>query len=388
MSDLARTVELLRAYVGFATVSPQSNLGLIHLLAEQLESIGARAEVFAAPCGTKANLFATLGPEGPEGAGGIMLSGHTDVVPVAGQNWSRDPFVLHDEGGALFGRGTCDMKGFIAAVMAMAPGFAKLPLRRPLHFAFTHDEEVGCVGAQGLIAALKTQGIRPALGIIGEPTEMRVIEGHKGCCEYTAQFSGLAGHGSDPSAGVNAAEYAARYVMHLLGLRAALRARAPQGSRFVPPQTTLNIGRIAGGQMHNVIAEQAEVDWEFRPVQRSDFDFVQREVAEFVSTQLLPQMRAVHPGADIQTLTLGEVPGLEVMAQNAARDLVAELTGERAPDVVPFGTEAGLFQQMGMDVVVCGPGSIAQAHKADEFIRLAQLQSCLEMLARLGQRLI
>ncbi len=385
MTALEDTVDLLDRLVSYPTISTDSNVDMIGDLAEYLAGLGARGEVFADDSGTKANLFATLGPEGP---GGILLSGHSDVVPVADQDWTSEPFVLRREGDKLFGRGTCDMKGFIAASLVMARRYADLSLTRPVHFAFTHDEETGCIGARALVPELKARGLRPDIAIIGEPTEMRVIEGHKGCCEYTTQFSGLEGHGSDPDAGVNAVEYAVRYVGRLLTLRAELIARAPSGSRFRPAHTTLNIGRIAGGVAHNVIAGRAEVDWEMRPVQQIDIDFVKTALAAYIETELLPAMRAVHPAADISTQTLGEVTGLEPMAENAARDLVADLTGANSADVVPFGTEAGLFQEMGMDVVVCGPGSIAQAHKADEFVSLDQLQQCLTMLDRLGGRLV
>jgi len=344
---------------------------------------GATVEVFHDPSGTKANLFATLGPDVP---GGIVLSGHSDVVPVADQDWTHEPFDMTEQGDLLFGRGACDMKGFIAATLAMAPEFAKTATKKPIHFAFTHDEETGCIGARSLVKDLVQRGIQPGIVIIGEPTDMRVIEGHKGCFEYTTQFTGLEGHGSAPELGVNAAEYAARYVGHLMGLRQSLRDRAPANSRFEPPETTINIGGIHGGVAHNVIVGKANVDWEMRPVQDSDADFVKQEIGSYVDEQLLPAMRAVHPAANIHVHTHGEVMGLEPMEKNAARDLVAELTGANGADVVSFGTEAGIFQSIGMDAVVCGPGSIAQAHKPDEYVAIDQLDQCLEMLAKLSLR--
>ncbi|WP_298498299.1 acetylornithine deacetylase [uncultured Maritimibacter sp.] len=377
---LIETREILDRLIAFPTVSIDPNLDMIRWIAGYLEGIGARVEIFESPDGTKANLFATLGPEGD---GGIVLSGHSDVVPVEGQAWSSDPFTMREEDGLLYGRGTCDMKGFIACTLAMARVYATRDLSRPVHFAFTHDEEVGCLGAQDLVAALRARGVRPAMAIIGEPTEMRVIEGHKGCCEYTTRFTGLEGHGSRPDLGVNAAEYAARYVMKLLELREALKSRAPMGSPFEPPYTTLNIGGINGGFAHNVIVAQAEVEWEFRPVQPDDMDFVKSEVAAYVDDVLLPAMRAVDPEAGIVTETIGEVAGFEPMETNAARDLVARLTGANEAGVVAFATEAGLFQSLGCDVVVCGPGSIAQAHMADEFVAIDQLAACLDLLDRL-----
>lgn len=382
--QLADTVSLLQRLISYPTVSADSNLEMIAELADRLGRAGARVDLFQDNTGTKANLFATLGPEGN---GGIVLSGHTDVVPVTDQDWSSDPFDLHEEGGRFYGRGACDMKGFIAAATVMADRYARINLRRPLHFAFTYDEEVGCLGARALVPELEKRGIRPAMAIIGEPTSMRVIEGHKGCCEYTVRFSGLEGHGSAPQRGVNAAEYAVRYVTRLMDLRADLMARTAQDSPFEPPWTTINVGRIAGGHAHNVIAGKAEVEWEMRPVQDADRIFVNDAIGSYVHRDLLPAMRAICPDASIETEVIGEVAGLDVMDDNAARDLVTGLVGANGADVVPFGTEAGLFQQYGMSVVVCGPGSIDQAHKPDEFVSLDQLSSCLDMLGKLGASL-
>lgn len=379
------SLPILRDLIAFPTVSTDSNIEMIVHLAERLETIGATVDVMADPTGAKANLFATLGPSDVDG--GILLSGHTDVVPVQDQVWSTDPFEMTEMDGRLYGRGTCDMKGFIAACIAMAPRFAEAIKDRPLHFAFTHDEETGCIGAQNLVSTLRSRGLTPAVGIIGEPTSMKIIEGHKGCCEYTTHFTGLEGHGSAPDRGVNAAEYAARYVSRLMGLRQDLVDRAPNPPRFDPPETTLNIGGIHGGVAHNVIVGRAQVDWEMRPVQNGDADFVKSDLLRYCEETLLPQMRAVAPQADIRTEVVGEVVGLEPMDHNTARDLVAELTGQNGAETVPFGTEAGLFQSMGMDVVVCGPGSIDQAHKPDEYLELSQLKLCEDMLKKLVARL-
>lgn len=382
---LQDTIDLLDRLIAYPTVSTDSNLEMIIDLSGRLQSLGARTHIFGDETGSKATLFGSIGPDVP---GGVLLSGHSDVVPVTDQDWSSDPFEMRQADGRLYGRGTCDMKGFIAASVVMAERYADLPLKRPVHFAYTYDEETGCLGAQALIPELQRLGIKPDIAIIGEPTEMRVIEGHKGCCEYTVRFEGLEGHGSSPDLGVNAAEYAVRYVARLMELRADLRARVPDNSRFDPPYTTINIGRVQGGHAHNVIVGKAEVDWEFRPVQTSDLLFVKDTMQSYIEEVLLPNMRAVYPDADISTETLGEVTGLEPMSENAARDLVSGLLRANGADVVPFGTEAGLFQEMGMDVVVCGPGSIAQAHKPDEFVSIDQMESCLGMLERLGQRLV
>ncbi len=378
------TKALLRHLIAFPTVSTDSNLAMIAFLAERLEAVGARVEVHEDATGTKANLFATLGPEVD---GGILLSGHSDVVPVADQDWTTDPFEMVERDGRLYGRGTCDMKGFIAAAVAMAPFYAERVSNRPIHFAFTHDEETGCLGAQALAPILRARSVRPGVAIIGEPTSMRIIEGHKGCYEYSTHFTGLEGHGSAPDRGVNAVEYAVRYVARLLDLKERLQARAPANGRFDPPWTTINTGALTGGVAHNVIPGKARVDWEMRPVQHGDADFVKADLRDYCAHTLLPAMRAVMPDADIVTEVIGEVDGLIPADENEAKEIFMELTGANGADTVAFGTEAGIFQALGMSAVVCGPGSIEQAHKPDEYLALDQLEECLAMLERLGGKL-
>ncbi|KUJ81317.1 acetylornithine deacetylase [Ruegeria profundi] len=385
MSVLEDTKILLGELISFPTVSSDSNLDMIKHLADRLSACGVEVEIWHNETGTKANLFATLGPKRD---GGIVLSGHSDVVPVTDQDWSSDPFEMEERDGKWYGRGTCDMKGFIAAAVAMAPHYAQLDLQRPVHFAFTYDEEVGCFGARALADTLREKDINPAVAIIGEPTSMRIIEGHKGCYEYTTHFIGLEGHGSGPDRGVNAVEYAVRYVSRLLELKMDLQQRAPANSRFEPPWTTINTGALVGGVAHNVIPGKARVEWEMRPVQKSDADYVKDELHKFCANTLIPAMQAVHPDAAIETEVIGEVDGLEPMDDNKARDLVMELTGANGTDVAPFGTEAGIFQDLGMSVVVCGPGSIEQAHKPDEYVSEDQMAQCLDMLGRLSAKLI
>ena len=384
MIRMAETIDLLGRLVAFPTVSSDSNLEMIVFLADRLSSAGARVEMQQNADGTKANLFATIGPEEP---GGILLSGHSDVVPVTDQEWTTDPFAVTERDGRLYGRGTCDMKGFIAAAVAMAPLYADAATRRPIHFAFTHDEEIGCLGAQALAPLLREREALPSVAIIGEPTLMQVIEGHKGCYEYSVHFTGLEGHGSAPGRGVNAVEFAVRYVMRLMELTEELKARAPATNRFDPPWTTINTGALQGGVAHNVIPGRARIDWEMRPVQTGDADFVKTTLREFCAEELLPRMRKVDPSADIVTEVMGEVDGLVPMDESEARDLVLALTGESDTSTVPFGTEAGIFQALGMSAVVCGPGSIAQAHRPDEYLSLDQLGRCLDMLERLAGRL-
>jgi acetylornithine deacetylase len=380
--DAARAI--LGDLIAYPTVSSESNLGLIGYAGDHLRAAGARLRFLHDETGRKANLFATFGPEGD---GGVILSGHTDVVPATPEEWRSDPFEMREDGGRLYGRGACDMKGFIAAVLALAPQFGAARLHRPLHVALTYDEEVGCFGAQHLVGALRETGLFPSVAIIGEPTEMRVIEGHKGCHEYTTRFDGREGHGSDPDAGVNAVEYAARFIGRLMELREELKARAPQDNRFTPPWSTVQVGRIHGGSARNVIAGHCAVDWELRPINADDAGHALRAMRGYAEDVLLPAMRAVAPEARIETEAIAEVAGLEPASRNEARDIAFALTGADMADLVPFGTEAGLFQAMGLSAVVCGPGSIAQAHKADEFVSLDQLGRCLGMLQGLSSRL-
>ncbi len=375
---------MLGTLVGFPTVSANSNLDMISFLAEVLENAKGRVHMYHDETGNKANLFATIGPEEE---GGIVLAGHSDVVPVTDQAWTTDPFQMKKEYGRLFGRGTCDMKGFIAAAVTMAPEFTRFAERRPIHFAFTYDEEVGCFGAQALVECLKQQGVNPKAAIVGEPTSMRVIDGHKGCYEYSAHFCGKGGHGSLPDMGVNAVEYAAQYVHELVNIKKQLENRAPENSLYDPPWTTINTGRFNGGIARNVIPEQASVEWEMRPVCEEDAVFVKSRLQQFCDRNLLPKMRAVCPQARIDLEVVSEIEDFEPVEQNEAKNILAELTGSHESDLVSFGTEAGIYQSMGMNVAVCGPGSIDQAHKPDEYVTIEQMESCLKMLEGLARKL-
>ncbi|MGE0844795.1 MAG: acetylornithine deacetylase [Flavobacteriaceae bacterium] len=385
MHALRETKAILADLIGFPSVSSDGNLELIAYCAERLEGLGAAISISRDDTGTKANIFATLGPDTD---GGIVLSGHTDVVPADAAEWTHDPFEAVERDGRIYGRGSCDMKGFIAAALAMAPAYAELNLTRPLHFAFTYDEEIGCFGARRMLERLAETGPRPGVCIIGEPTGMRIIEGHKGCYEYTTRFTGAEGHASEPDLGLNAVHYAARYVCRLLELNDELRARAVKNSPFNPPWSTAQAGVIAGGSARNVIARDCAVEWEIRPATYADADFARERMRDYAENVLLPEMLACHPDAAITLEILGEVDGLEVVDRSEAAAIVAELTGSNERDVVSFGTEAGLYQRVGVSTVVCGPGSIEQAHKPDEFVAIEQLDRCLGMLERLGGKLV
>jgi acetylornithine deacetylase len=309
----------------------------------------------------------------------IILSGHTDVVPVS-KGWSSDPFTATIKDDKLYGRGSCDMKGFIACTLAYAEIFKQSNLDRDIHFCYTFDEETACIGAPLLIKELKKRNIKNGICIIGEPTNMKIIDGHKGMNEYTIHFGGLAGHSSKPHKGVNAIEYASRYINKLLQIRQELIKRAPKDCIFDPPHSTLSIGGISGGIAHNVIADKCKVEWETRPVNKADADFVKSEMDKFVNEELLPSMKKVFPKSFIKKEVIGEVIGFEKLNESEACEFVTSITGDNSREVVSFGTEAGLFQEIGISTVVCGPGSIEQAHKIDEFIELNEIKKCLKFL--------
>lgn len=378
----AEALRLLADLVAFPTLTSDSNLDLIAYTADHLTEVGAHLTTTYDDERRKANLFATIGPMVD---GGVVLSGHTDVVPAEG-DWISPPFELDVRDGLAFGRGTADMKGFIACALAMAERFAAADLRVPVHLALTYDEEVGCLGAPVLLAELLRTGPRPSAAIVGEPTSFRAIVGHKGCYEYTTTITGLEGHASAPARGVNAVEESARYIARLLELRDELVGRAPDDSPYDPPHTTISVGTINGGTARNVLAGTCSFDWDLRPIDRADAEHVAAAVEEF-ERDAVARMRRTHPGAAITTLTIGAVDGLEPVASSPARALVDDLLDGPAVDLVPFGTEAGLFQEAGIPAVVCGPGSIDVAHMPDEHISIDDLDACLAMLDRLADRL-
>ena len=300
-------------------------------------------------------------------------------MPVS-KSWSTDPFKATIKDDKLYGRGSCDMKGFIACTLAFAPIYAKTDLNRDIHFCFTFDEETACIGAPILIEELKKRNIQDCICIIGEPTKMKIIDAHKGCYEYTTYFEGLAGHSSAPHKGVSAVEFAAKYANKLIELREELKKRAPKDSIFDPPFSTLQVGGIFGGIAHNVIADKCHINWETRPVIKEDGVFLNAEIDKYANEILLTEMRKVFSKSNIKKEIIGEVTGFDRVKKSEACELVSSLTGDNSREVVSFGTEAGLFQEIGISTVVCGPGSIEQAHKVDEFIELNELKKCLSFL--------
>jgi len=378
------SLKILSDLITFKTVSGEDNNSLINYCDEILKKLGATSFKTFDDEKKRVNLFATIKSKKPNEKKSVILSGHTDVVPVS-KSWSTDPFKATIKDDKLFGRGSCDMKGFIACTLAYAPVYAKENLNRDIHFSFTFDEETACQGAPLLIKELKNRGIVDGICIVGEPTNMKIIDAHKGCYEYTTYFEGLAGHGSAPEKGVNAVEYANRYISKLMDLRKILKSKVPKNSVFDPPYTTIGIGGISGGIARNVIADKCRVDWEMRPVIKEDGEFVNKELNEFVNKELLPEMKKIFPKSSIKKEIIGEIIGFNKVNKSEACEFISNLTGDNSREVVSFGTEAGLFQEIGISTVVCGPGSIEQAHKVDEFIALDQIKKCLILLDDIGK---
>ena len=373
------SIKILTDLIAFKTISGEDNSSLIDYCDNVLNSLGAESFRTFDSEKKKVNLFSTFKAKNSNSKKPIILSGHTDVVPVS-KGWTSDPFKATIKNDKLYGRGSCDMKGFIACVLAYAPIFSNSNLDRDIHFSFTFDEETACLGAPILITELKKRGIDNGICIIGEPTNMKIIDAHKGCYEYTTYFEGLAGHSSQPHKGVSAVEYAAKYVNKLIELRTKLKEREPKDSIFDPPYSTLQIGGIFGGIAHNVIADKCHINWETRPVVKEDGIFLNSEIDKYAKEILLPEMKKVFPGSSIKKKIIGEVIGFDRIKDSKACEFVSNITGDNSREVVSFGTEAGLFQEIGISTVVCGPGSIQQAHKIDEFIELNELKKCLKFL--------
>jgi acetylornithine deacetylase len=377
MATHTEPLDLVRQLIGFDTTSRGSNLALIDFVQELLEGAGARCRRTLDPEGIKANLFATFGPDAP---GGYVLSGHTDVVPVDGQEWSSDPFNAEVRGDKLYGRGACDMKGFVGVALALAPRIARARLARPIHFALSYDEEVGCAGVRGLLDDLKAADIRPALAIIGEPTLMKVVGAHKAGAVLHTHCHGREGHSSAPEKGANAVMMAGEFVKMLDDVWNDLRA--DEDPRFDPPHTTVQANMISGGSAVNILGRDALVTWEYRALPDRDASKVVDAVRARAEAMILPKYRARAAEAAFETKLHAVYPGLVMDEASPAVALARAVTGTNQVESVAYGTEAGHFQRAGIPAVICGPGSIEQAHKADEFVALSELTGCEAFLRK------
>lgn len=378
----AATIDILRTLVGFPTVSRDSNLALIHWVRDYLAGHGVASVLSHGADPGKANLFATIGA----GEGGIVLSGHTDVVPVDGQAWSSDPFRLEERDGKMFGRGTCDMKGFVAACLAKVPMLAAADLPEPVHIALSFDEEIGCKGVGHMLDDLVARGVRPRGCVVGEPTSMDVVIGHKTGSAYGCTVRGLEAHSSLAPMGVNAIFFAARLIARIEAIATRLRETEPRHDGYSVPYSTLSVGVIEGGHASNIVPALCRFRFDIRTLPWTDPDAIIAELQSCIADELLPEMRAVSATAEIEIVMNGRVPGFAIEAEAPLTRYVQRLAGSNSgPDFVAFGSEAGLFQAKRIPSVLCGPGSIEQAHKPDEFVSLEQLARCEDFLDRLAQ---
>ena len=372
--------ELLASLIGFDTTSRESNLQLIEFVRDYLTRLDVPCELIFNDNRSKANLFATLGPDDRPG---IVLSGHTDVVPVDGQPWTVAPFELTEKEGKLYGRGTADMKGYIACVLAAVPKLLAAPLRLPVHIALSYDEEVGCLGVRSLLAELEQRPHKPLLCIIGEPTELKPVLGHKGKLAMRCDVHGAACHSAYTPQGVNAIEYAAELIGELGRIGSRLRAPELHDPRFDPPFSTVQTGVISGGKALNIVPADCRFDFEVRALPAQDPREVAEQLERYAEQEMLPRMLAVDAGSAIRFSELSAYPGLATDTQSQAAQLIAQFCGSSEFTTVAFGTEGGLFDAIGIATVVCGPGSMDQGHKPDEFISIEQLDACDAMLERI-----
>lgn len=376
----ADPVELLARLVAFDTVSAKPNRELIDWIAGYLAAFGVAAEIVPGPDG-KASLHAVIGPRVD---GGVVLSGHTDVVPVEGQAWSTDPFTLTERNGRLYGRGSADMKGFVALVLSLVPEMVASPLARPIHLAFSHDEEVGCLGAPRLLDHIAERSPTPRIAVVGEPTMLKPCDAHKGIEVFRTTVTGREAHSSAPDAGASAI-VAASSIVGFIAAMAAEKRKAPlKGSRFDPPFTTFNVGTIAGGGAVNIIPRSCELVWEFRAAPGDDPEAILVRLEGHVRDVVLPALTARHPGGSVTTERLVAVPPLGSNPEDGhATALARQWSGANETGTVAFTTEGGLYQRAGFSTVVCGPGDIAQAHQPDEFISLDQMRAGEAFLRRI-----
>ena len=380
----AEAIILLERLVAFESVSDVSNLPLIDFVEDYLREHGVASLRAPNASGDKAALLATIGPTID---GGVVLSGHTDVVPVAGQSWTTDPFVLRRADGRLYGRGAVDMKGFDAIILAMVPHFQAAKLVKPIHILLSYDEETSCRGSLDVIARFGVDLPRPGAVIVGEPTSMRVADAHKSVATFRTIVTGVEAHSAKPSLGANAIAAAADIVVEIYRLARALEAPELCDPRFDPPCSTLHVGAIHGGGVRNILARECAFDWEFRGLPGAAARSALGDVQSYIDQTALPRLRRFTQIPRIETIAEVDVPGLEARPGSLAETLALKLTRSNRTSAVSYATEAGQFQRAGLASIVCGPGSIDQAHKPDEYIEVAQIEAGIAFMRRLAAEL-
>lgn len=377
---LKSSIAILKELISFDTTSRESNLALIEHIQSYLDNLGIESRITFDNTKSKANLWATIGSYTE---GGIVLSGHLDVVPVDGQQWSKNPFDMWQADGKLYGRGVVDMKGFIAVCLAMVPQFLQQNPKIPIHLAFTYDEEVGCIGVHGLLKDVVDNLPLPRAVIVGEATSMKIIGGHKGSRSFKTVVKGKPAHSSDPRLGVNSIMAAAKLVTRLETLQQELIENHNPECQFDPPYSTVDLGIIHGGAANNIIPEFTTVEWGFRLLPEDNADVLQQQVIDYIDQEIAPKLRNQSPDTNVETTCTNEVLPLLPDETSPAEQLLRHLTGLNNSGVVSFGTEAGAFQKSGIPAVVYGPGSITQAHQPDEYIAIDQIGECIDFMHQL-----
>jgi len=381
MAKRLTPIDMLGRLIAFETVSAKSNKSMIDFIAGYLDGHGISCNMAPNEEGSKVDLIATVGPMVE---GGIVLSGHTDVVPVEGQDWRSEPFQMMEKDGLLYGRGACDMKGFIAVVLALVPDMLEMDLKRPLHLVFSYDEEIGCLGAPALIARMIKDVPMPYAAIIGEPTSMKLVNAHKGVSIFETTVTGCPAHSSQPQSGVNAINIASDCIQFLKSKAEGYKVDGSRDERLQPPYNTVNVGMIEGGTALNIIPGECKFTWDCRSVGISDWDQLLNEFDRYSQEELLPIMREITASVNIVTRKSASIPPLTPSDDNPAEALVRQLTGQNQADGVAFAAEAGLFQEAGIPSVICGPGSVDQAHQPNEFVKVTQIDACTEFIRKIA----
>ena len=374
------TQRWLERLISFNTISSNSNMELIEALAAWFAKHQIKTHLIQEPTKLKANLLATIPAQDGQTEGGIMLAGHTDVVPVAGQFWDSDPFVAIEEEGKIYGRGSCDMKGFIAVLLSLVPSFKKLPLIKPIHFAFTYDEEVGCIGAEYLVEYLQKISLQPEGCIVGEPSSMKPIIGEKSRRVYHCQVQGWPAHSSLAAQGCNAIEYASKLITYITKLSKYIKEKGPLDADFDFPFTTISPNIISGGFASNVIPGTCEFLLEIRYLPQFPLENLHSQIENYINEKLVPEMRKKFPKAAIYLKQISDAPGFNALEDAPLTHLVRTVTGIKKRLKVSYSTEAGIFQDVGIPTIICGPGDIEQAHQPNEFISIEQLKLCESVL--------
>lgn len=384
MTSLDNAIDILETLIAFDTVSKRSNLELIHYVEQYLETHGVESTLIYNEEQDKANLYATIGPTDTPG---ICLSGHSDVVPAQGQSWNYPAFELTRSGDRLYGRGTADMKSYLAVMLACLPLFIKHAKKIPFHFAISHDEEIGCVGVRSLIEYLDKQSIKPLGCIIGEPTNMELAVAHKGKQAWRVHVKGKAGHSALTQQGVNAVEYGARLISYITDQALQRQHDGPFDEQFIPPYSTIHTGLFNGGTALNIIPDKSALEFEIRNIPQEAPEHFFKQVKQHSDTHLLAQMHKIDEQSRIDFEETVNYPALTERADHLPfQQTIAQLLNSTKTKTISFGTEGGLFQSIGIPTVVCGPGSMDQGHKADEYIEISQIKQCIDFMTRLAEQ--